>query len=106
MFCYGFKMVKYNLCFKSDGLLLNKFNNLLYWCRNLSMSTTNKNEMNEYPEASRSILTEESLDDLLDSTDSEDEARRRIQEFTRTRLQDYRYIRGYQTPKKSYKMYP
>lgn len=104
MFCYGLKIVKYNLCFKSDCLLLNKFNNLLYWCRNSSMSITTTNEMNEYPEASRSILTKESMDDLLDSTDSEDKARRQIHEFTR--LQDYRYIRGYQTPKKSYKMYP
>lgn len=97
-------MVKNNLCFKSDCLLLNKFNNLLYWCQSSSMSTTKTDEMNEYPEASISIFTKESIDDLLDSTDSEDEARHRIHEFTR--LQYYRYIRGYQTPKKSYKMYP
>lgn len=44
------------------------------------MSTTKTDEMNEYPEASISILTKESMDDLLDSTDSEDEARRRIHE--------------------------
>jgi len=35
-----------------------------------------------YPEASKSILTKEYMDDLLDSTDSEEEARCRVREIT------------------------
>lgn len=35
-----------------------------------------------YPEASKSILKKEYMDDLLDLTDTEEEARRRIKEVT------------------------
>lgn len=53
---FVFKWSNITRVLSQDCLLLNKFNNLLYWCQNSNMSTTKTDEINEYLEASKTYL--------------------------------------------------